>query len=302
MNLSSSLTRSEVVAALIRHPDWGLEPAHPKDVWALAAGETLPAESSAVIDARVQNVDRALAIEDEYRQLGIWVLTFVDHGYPRRLRERLGKRAPGLLYGFGPEGLLAEDGIGVVGSRNIDRAGEKVAAEAAQAIAEGKRTLVSGGARGVDQISMREALRCDGKAVGVLSESLCRASCEGDNQELVELGRLCLITPFQPDMGFTVANAMARNKLIYALTDCTLVVAADLETGGSWAGATEALRHQLSHVAVWAGEGSGGGNQALIEKGALPVMDPEQILDQDWLTSEAARLEPQQQFDFGEPA
>ena len=38
---------------------------------------------------------------------------------------------------------------------------------------------------------------------------------------------------------------MGRNKIIYGLCRCTIVVATDLDTGGTWAGATEALKNQF---------------------------------------------------------
>jgi predicted Rossmann fold nucleotide-binding protein DprA/Smf involved in DNA uptake len=82
-----------------------------------------------------------------------------------------------------------------------------------------------------------------------------------------------LITPYKPTAGFTVANAMGRNKLIYALSEATLVVACDTDKGGTWSGAVEALRQDISPVLVWTGAGAGAGNRALIERGALPVDD-----------------------------
>ena len=64
-----------------------------------------------------------------------------------------------------------------------------------------------------------------------------------------------------------------RNKLIYGLAQVTLVVASDLDSGGTWAGATEALRRGFGAVAVWTGEGAGAGNAALVERGAMAVDD-----------------------------
>ena len=51
----------------------------------------------------------------------------------------------------------------------------------------------------------------------------------------------------------------------------TLVVAADLEEGGTWAGAIEALRRSLAPVVVWKGDGAGAGNDALAERGAPSI-------------------------------
>lgn len=67
--------------------------------------------------------------------------------------------------------------------------------------------------------------------------------------------------------GFTVANAMGRNKVIYARA--RLVVAANLGKGGTWAGAAEALRQASTAVLVWMGDGAGEGNPRLLERGAI---------------------------------
>jgi predicted Rossmann fold nucleotide-binding protein DprA/Smf involved in DNA uptake len=64
---------------------------------------------------------------------------------------------------------------------------------------------------------------------------------------------------------------MGRNKLIYALSRLTFVVASDKDKGGTWAGATEALDRGYAPVAVWASEGASEGNAALLKRGATPI-------------------------------
>ena len=64
---------------------------------------------------------------------------------------------------------------------------------------------------------------------------------------------------------------MGRNKLIYALSAVTVVVASDRDTGGTWAGATEAMQQRYGPVAVWRGEGEGPGNARLADLGAKPL-------------------------------
>ena len=75
---------------------------------------------------------------------------------------------------------------------------------------------------------------------------------------------------------------MGRNKLIYAQAALTVIAASDDGTGGTWSGATEALKHGYGTVAVWRGDGEGPGNQILQQRGALPVsslQDVEALLD-----------------------
>src|SRR4029079_4030992 len=104
-----------------------------------------------------------------------------------------------------------------------------------------KRTLISGGARGIDQASMRGAAESNGAVVGVLADSLERAAVNSGNRELLFDSKLTLITVFDPSAGFNVGHAMQRNRLIYALCDAALVVNSDHGKGGTWAGAIEQL-------------------------------------------------------------
>ncbi|MGK2931404.1 MAG: DNA-processing protein DprA [Solirubrobacterales bacterium] len=291
--MTSNLSRDDIIAALIRHPSWDLDPVRVKDVWAMNAGEEVAPESRSAFENRLEGFDRAHEIAAGYEEQGIWIVTAADEAFPDRLTSRLGQRAPALIYGFGSRELLAHDGIGVVGSRNVSPDGERVTQELASAAAEASRTVISGGARGTDQIAMQASVSRGGSSLGVLTHPLTKAAREAEARELADEGRLCLVTPYRPDMGFTVANAMARNKIIYGLAECTVVVAADLDKGGSWAGAVEALRGEFSRVAVWTGEGAGSGNAALVEKGAISIDDVSQVLEAAVLDSRKESSETQ---------
>jgi predicted Rossmann fold nucleotide-binding protein DprA/Smf involved in DNA uptake len=80
-----------------------------------------------------------------------------------------------------------------------------------------------------------------GTAVGVLADNLERAALNRENRNVLRDRRLVLLSPYDPQAGFNIGNAMQRNKLIYALADAALVVQADHEKGGTWAGAIEQL-------------------------------------------------------------
>ncbi len=107
--------------------------------------------------------------------------------------------------------------------------------------------------------------------VGYLAESLIRRAREPSVRRALADGTTCLATPFDPSSGFSAAHAIGRNKLIYASARVTVVVASDIERGGTWEGAIEALRRGFGSVAVWVGPGAGPGNERLAELGATPV-------------------------------
>lgn len=214
---------------------------------------------------------------DEAEQSGLQLLASVDSDYPARLVERLGQTAPPLLYLVGDAKLLDTDLLGAVGSRDVSDAAADVAKEAAQRAVTHGLGVVSGGAKGIDRLAMGAALDAGGHAVGVLADSLVRMTRDAEVRRAVGDGRLCLCTPYKPTAGFSVANAMGRNKLIYALSQATLVVAADVEKGGTWAGAVESLRRGTAPVVVWTGDGGGEGNGALVRRGGVALTSVGQL-------------------------
>jgi DNA processing protein len=203
--------------------------------------------------------------------LGIWVLTEGDDDYPTALSDRLAERAPPVLFGAGRRSLLWGSAIALAGSRDLDAPGEAFArAFAARCAAEGV-TVISGGARGADRVSTAGALEAGGTAIVVLADSLQRTLRDAETGRAIRDQRLTMVTPFDPAAGFSVGNAMARNKVIYGLARLAVVVASAVETGGTWAGAIENLTRRWVPLFVRAGAGVPEGNQHLIERGGLPI-------------------------------
>jgi len=217
-----------------------------------------------------------VATEAEYRlqHSGIHTLTPFDQHYPCQFRYRLRDKAPVVLHAAGPLELLDRPGLGVVGSRDIGVEGAEVAKGAARLASRMGLPVVSGGARGVDSLAMNAAVnehRAGGSAVGYLADSLERQLKQPDTRRAILDEQILLCTPYRPDGRFTAGRAMGRNKLIYAGALVTLVVASDKDTGGTWSGAVEALKHRYGPVAVWRGPGEGPGNEHLEHLGATPV-------------------------------
>lgn len=233
-------------------------------------------------------LDRATAMAFELERLdgsGIRVLTPFDEEYPKTWLERLSQKAPPLLYAAGALELLNQPGVGVVGSRDVSSEGQEIAKEAAERIASLGMTLVSGGARGVDQLSMNAAFQASGCVVGILADSLVRKLKKSDVRQAIYEGQTVMCTPYNPDAPFSVGNAMGRNKLIYALANVTLVVACEPDKGGTWGGAKETLKYDFGRVAVWRGRGEGTGNAELLKraqqlgKEAIPISSIEELED-----------------------
>src|SRR5213594_4019382 len=108
-----------------------------------------------------------------------------------------------------------------------------------------------------------------------MADSLERTVRQPDVRQFILEGRLALITPYVPTAGFSVGAAMGRNKLIYGLADYGVVVSSEFQTGGTWAGATEALKAGWRPVFVRTGDGVPQGNRELVKLGAQSIPDTE---------------------------
>lgn len=217
-----------------------------------------------------RGVQLGFAIE-EWQRNGIWIISRSDADYPARYKKHLKDKAPPLLFGVGNRSLLSGGGLGIVGSRNVDQAGETFTRQVAELCAYNHLPVVSGGARGVDQISMNAALEACGVTIGILAENLLKKSVERSARQAIADGRLLLLSPYHPNARFTVGTAMGRNKLIYAMADYGLVVSAEYKKGGTWAGAEEELKREISRpVFVRVGKNTPLGNNKLLNLGAIP--------------------------------
>jgi predicted Rossmann fold nucleotide-binding protein DprA/Smf involved in DNA uptake len=225
----------------------------------------LPGSDYQAIKARLA---RSEDFETELERLadaGIQFLSEFDDSYPTLWHLKLGDKCPPNVFVAGNAELLNSMAVGVVGSREVDPQGAYFARDIGERAAKLGFAVISGGAKGVDEIAMKAALGTGGKAIGILADSLARTMSKWD----LESGDVCLATPFSPNTGFQVPNAMARNKLIYAGSRLTAVASAALESGGTWAGATEALKSSLCPVLVR--DCGLPGNRSLIERGGIAI-------------------------------
>lgn len=251
--------------------------AAPRDLLATNAAELL---SELGEDFDIERLKRLLGrgfllaqAADRWRARAIWVVSRADEGYPQRVKDVLGKKAPAVLYGCGDPTVLECPGLAIVGSHDADADALAYARQVASRVVKIGRVVVSGGARGVDQAAMAGALECGGRSVGVLSDRLERTSMNRDHRNLLVDDRLVLVSPYDPQAGFHVGQAMQRNKLIYALADAGLVVDATVSKGGTWAGAIEQLDIYGRPVFVRDSRAPSEGLKALLGRGARPWPD-----------------------------
>ncbi len=297
MSLPADRTRAALLLTnrLVR---LGAKPLTAREFWHLVEridpADLLHADVAAIAElAAVDNdeaaryrtlLDAATAMGFEQERLadgGVSLMCALDESFPARLRERLGDGCPPFLLTAGPVDWLAGPSLGVVGSRNAEQAALDVAHSAAELAVQHGWSVVSGLARGVDQAAMDGAHDVGGAVVGVPAEGISLASRSAAVRRRVHAGELCLASPYAPDARFSAASALGRNKIVYGLSKVTFVVAAEDGSGGTWAGAKEALERRYCPVAVWMGDGATGGNPALVRRGAIPITDLTQPFDID---------------------
>ncbi|MFK5914989.1 MAG: DNA-processing protein DprA [Woeseiaceae bacterium] len=208
----------------------------------------------------------ALALE-KWSRAGLWVLTRSDAAYPSRLKLRLNTNAPPVLFGCGNANLLNSGGVAVVGSRKAVDEDLQFTKELGQKVAKEGYSIISGGARGIDETSMLAAVEVEGTVVGVLADSLLRAATSNKWRQGLMNNNTVLVSPFYPEAGFNVGNAMARNKYIYCLSDAAVVVHSG-RSGGTWNGALENLKKNWVPLWVKHSNDKQAGNAEIVDKGA----------------------------------
>jgi hypothetical protein len=181
--------------------------------------------------------------------------TVLDDGYPVGWCRALGTGAPPAVWRAGP---WPGDLVGAVGSRQLEADEHAWAQGVGAGVARMGRGLVTGGAPGADRVALDAFLSAGGQG-----RALVLLPCGWGTWE-VSAG-VCTVALEAPGRPFSTAAAMERNALIYAAASHTLVVAARTGVGGTWAGATDALRRRLGVLGV---RGQGSTALALMHLGA----------------------------------
>ncbi len=208
----------------------------------------------------------ALAVE-KWQRAGLWVITRADPAYPKRLKSRLRNNAPAVLFGCGNREILNLGGIAVVGSRKVDSSDLDYTSQLGIKAAKNELTIVSGGARGVDETAMLSAMNAGGNVVGVLANSLLQAATSNKWRKGLMEGNVVLVSTFYPEAGFNVGNAMARNRYIYCLSDATVVVHSGMK-GGTITGAKENIKNNWVPLWIKPTEDNSAANSFLVKEGA----------------------------------
>lgn len=215
-------------------------------------------------------------------RLRITVITWKDPGYPPLLKRI--EYPPPVLYICGN---LTEDDLrytlGIVGTRKMSTYGKQVTERFASELAEGKITIVSGLALGVDTVAHTSALDAGGRTLAILACGLDHIYPPGNYhlaRRIVDSGQGALVTAFPLGVKPEAGNFPARNHVISGFSLGILVTEAPL-TSGALITANSALNQGREVFAVPGGIFSpgGAGVNKLIQDGAHPVTKVSDIID-----------------------
>ncbi len=178
-------------------------------------------------DYRQKLLDKATAERDFVSKNNIKVTYFRDDDYPKRFGETA-PDAPILIYSLGNCNLNAKHVVSIVGTRHATVYGQKFCDKLVADLNDkiDDLVVVSGLAYGIDISAHRASLRNDVPTVAVMANGLNRiypSSHRNDAEDIIRHGGL-LVTDYMSQDVIHKGNFVARNRIIAALADATVVV------------------------------------------------------------------------------
>ena len=202
-------------------------------------------------DYRRECLQRAVTEEAFVREHGIAATYFTDEAYPHRLLEA--PDAPAMFFSLGQCDLESAHVISIVGTRHATQYGLKfcdnLIADLAQRLPD--LVVVSGLAYGIDVAAHRAALKHGVPTVAVLPRGLNRiypANHRNDAIAIAKSGGM-LLTDYTSQDVVQKSNFLARNRIVAALSDCTVIVES-AGSGGALVTASLAMSYNRDVMAV----------------------------------------------------
>lgn len=228
---------------------------------------------------------------EKFSSNGIEIVTRYNDEYPSRFTEKLNQNAPAAFYLCGNPQVLNRPLIAILGISGVklpENAEEQVRALVQQASQCGYG-VISGGEPGISRLAAIAAKDAGVPYVDVLGGDLARHCQSSPVREMLAEDRCAVISLLHPVALFTVGHAIARCKLIYALSSAAFVFNTDGKRGES-----EAMKNRYCEgLYVW-DIPRPAANRQLIAKGAIPIGDFRQLrfdrLSVNWKMAQAEQL------------
>lgn len=189
-----------------------------------------------IVDAIVNrsvfgDVEKEMRFVEKNRINVYW---FKEEDYPQRLNRAGCNDCPTLLYGLGNADLNAQRAASVVGTRKATPQGVELTYQLTNGLRSEAVTIISGLALGIDTAAHQGALAAGLPTIAVLAHGLNRIYPPQNRtlaKQILGAGGT-LLTEMRSDTKMSPGLFPARNRIIAALSDGTVVVEAS-RTGGA---------------------------------------------------------------------
>ena len=202
-------------------------------------------------DYRRERLERAQREEAFVREHNINAVYYTDKAYPHRLLEA--PDAPAMFYSLGRCDLESAHVISVVGTRHATQYGirfcDTLIGELSLRLPD--LVVVSGLAYGIDIAAHRASLKHGVSTVAVLPRGLNRIYPAMHRNDAIAIARNggMLLTDYTSQDEVQKSNFLARNRIVAALSDCTVIVES-AGAGGALVTASLAMSYNRDVMAV----------------------------------------------------
>ncbi|PZR10165.1 MAG: DNA-processing protein DprA [Archangium gephyra] len=255
----------------------------PLATWApLFEWRTSAAEHVAQVRSLAERADR---LERQCKVIGADIVFPGDRAWPDRMDDVGG--LPPLLFMHGPGAAAPRRRrVAIVGARSVDPSAERRLFELSAAIAAEGVGVISGAALGCDQAAHRGAMAAGGETWAFLGNALDQI--DPPQREICRQLRAAgqtIFSQFPPGARANKSTFTQRNALISAASDAVLVFRAG-ENSGALHTARDAVAQRRPLLATPADPWNEGalGSNALLQEGARPQVNVEDVLDAVGLT------------------
>ena len=198
-----------------------------------------------ILNGKIRAEDRE-RITMAYDQLKKERINIIYPGHPDFPPDIL-EIAP-ILFVKGQQKRLMSDNVAIVGARNVSDKGIRIARKLAGDLASEGINVVSGYAKGVDSEAHLGALEAEGTTTLVLPNGINQLRQKNTFKKFNWDRDVLAVSQFDPDTKWIARNAMARNKLVCALSKAVVVIESgpERDAQGKMSGTFNAAKMALS--------------------------------------------------------
>lgn len=209
-------------------------PGEPNPPAVRLTGTNGPAVVQHTLDTLPPAIAEQTVIDDSAADGTHRVLIPTDPEWPTGLDD-LGTERPVALWASGDLDLLTGTparAVTITGARAATSYGDHAAAELAHDLTSTGRSIITGGAYGIDAVATRATLAASGHPIVVLASGIDRPYPAGNTgllHQVTEQGLVLTETP--PSVAPTRSRFVARTRILAALAAATVIVEAGARSG-----------------------------------------------------------------------